>query len=226
MKYRGFDLEYSDVDRAKEFIREWRDYDAKGQLAAISIVRLGNDHTSGTRAGALTPLAYNADNDQAVGMIADAISHSKAWGSTAMFVIEDDAQNGPDHVDSHRAPVFVISPYTQRGAVDSNMYNQTSVLRTMELAVGFRPMTHFDAAARPMFASFSRQPNLKPYSLLGPATSLTERNAGKSVGATESAKMDFTQEDRADDDELNSILWRAIKHTPPAPRALPPEVRI
>ena len=218
MHYRGFDLEYSDVDRAKEFIKEWREFDAKGQIAAINIVRLGNDHTSGTRAGALTPLAYNADNDQAVGMIAEAISHSKAWGSTAMFVIEDDAQNGPDHVDSHRAPVYVISPFTQRGAVDSNMYNQTSVLRTMELAVGLRPMTHFDAAARPMFAGFSRQPNLKPYTALPPTSSVTERNPGKAVGAAESARMDFTQEDRADDDELNSILWRAIKHTePPAP---------
>ena len=98
------------------------------------------------------------------------------------------------------------------------MYNQVSVLRTMELAVGLRPMTHFDAGARPMFASFSRQPNLTPYTLIAPTSSVTERNAGKSPGARESAKMDFTHEDRVDDDELNAILWQAIKHTPaPAP---------
>ncbi len=218
MNYRGFDLEYRDVDRAAEFIREWKEFDGNGRTPQISIVRLGNDHTSGTKPGALTPLAYNADNDQAVGLIADAVSHSKVWGSTAMFVIEDDAQNGPDHVDSHRAPVFVISPYTQRGVVDSTMYNQASVLRTMELAVGLRPMTHFDAGARPMFASFSRQPNTKPYTVIPATSSVTERNAGKSPGARESAKMDFSHEDQVDDDELNSILWRAIKRTPaPAP---------
>lgn len=218
LNYRGFDLEYSDVNRAKEFIREWNDFDAKGQLAALNIVRLGNDHTSGTKAGALTPLAFNADNDQAVGAIVEAVSHSKAWATTAIFVIEDDAQNGPDHVDSHRAPVFVISPYTQRGAVDSVMYNQTSVLRTIELIVGLRPMTHFDAGARPMFTAFSREPNTKPYTLLPPTTSLTERNAGTAAGAKESARMDFSGEDRADDDELNQVLWHAIKHTgAPAP---------
>ncbi len=218
MNYRGFDLEYPDVERAKEFIKDWQEFDSKSQVAAINIVRLGNDHTSGTKAGALTPLAFNADNDQAVGMIVDAISHSKAWATTAIFIIEDDAQNGPDHVDSHRAPVFVVSPYTQHPVVDSRMYNQTSVLRTMELIVGLRPMTHFDAAAPPMFASFTRQPNLKPYSLLPPTSSLTERNAASAAGAKESAKMDFSEEDRADDDELNEVLWKAIKHTaPPAP---------
>ncbi|MFL6465741.1 MAG: bifunctional YncE family protein/alkaline phosphatase family protein [Bryobacteraceae bacterium] len=218
MNYRGFDLEYSDVDRAKEFIREWKEFEAKGQAPQISIVRMGNDHTSGTKAGALTPLAFNADNDYAVGLLTEAVSHSRFWGSAAIFIIEDDAQNGPDHVDSHRAPAWVISPYTRRGAVDSNMYNQTSVLRTIEMIVGLRPLTHFDAAARPMFASFSRQPNTKPFTAITPKTSITERNAGSGVGAKESAQMDFSEEDRIDDDELNNVLWRAIKHsTPPAP---------
>ncbi len=218
MNYRGFDLEYSDIERAKEFIREWKEFEAKGQTPQLSIVRMGNDHTSGTKVGALTPLAFNADNDYAVGLLTEAVSHSKLWSSTAIFIIEDDAQNGPDHVDSHRAPAWVISPYTQRGAVDSSMYNQTSILRTIEMIVGLRPLTHFDAAARPLFASFSRQPNTKPFTALTPKTSLTERNTGSGVGAKESAKMDFSEEDRADDNELNDVLWRAVKHSaPPAP---------
>jgi phospholipase C len=220
LNYRGFDLNYSDVDRAKEFIREWKEFDRTGRAPQISIVRMGNDHTSGTAPDALTPLAYNADNDYGVGLLVDAVSHSKLWATTAIFIIEDDAQNGPDHVDSHRAPAWVISPYTQRGMVDSRMYNQTSVLRTIEYILGLRPLTQFDAASRPMFGGWSRQPNLKPYSVIAPTTSITERNPAKAVGAQASARMDFSQEDRIDDDELNAILWAAIKHT-----SMPPPVR-
>ncbi len=215
MDYRGFDLEYPDVNRAKEFIREWQQFDAQGKTPQLSIVRLGNDHTQGTKAGALTPLSYEADNDYALGLMIEAISHSKAWGSTAVFVIEDDAQNGPDHVDSHRAPAFVISPFTQRGVVDSAMYNQTSVLRTMELILGLRPMTHFDAGSRPMFGRSAgrriRSPT--PRFRLGSRSPSGIRQKGS--GAQESARMDFSEEDRIDDDELNEVLWRAVKHSPP-----------
>ncbi len=217
MNYRGFDLEYSDVNRANEFIREWKEFDAKGQAPQMIILRMGNDHTQGTKAGALTPLSYAADNDYGVGMVVDAVSHSKLWASTAIFIIEDDAQNGPDHVDSHRAPAWVISPYTHRGIVDSTMYNQTSVLRTMELIVGLHPLTHFDAAAHPMFGGFSQQADARPYSVIPPKTSLTDRNPAKAPGADKSARMDFSDADLADDDELNEVLWRAIKHTNPPP---------
>ncbi len=218
VNYRSFDLEYADVDRAKEFIREWKEFDAAGKVPQMSIVRMGNDHTQGTTAGKLTPLSYNADNDFAVGTLVDAVSNSRAWSSTAIFIIEDDAQNGPDHVDSHRAPVWVISPFTHRGIVDSTMYNQTSILRTMELVLGMRPMTHFDAGARPMFGSFSQSPDARPYSAINPKISLTDRNPGHGSGTAESARMDFSDADRADDDELNNVLWRAIKHTdPPVP---------
>jgi YVTN family beta-propeller protein len=218
MNFRGFDLEYRDVDRAKEFIREWKQFDDRGQAPQLIILRLGTDHTEGTRVGAWTPFAYVADNDHAVGMVVDAVSHSKLWGSTAIFAIEDDAQNGPDHVDSHRAPVWVISPYTRRGAVDSTMYNQTSVLRTIEGILGLRPMTHFDAAARPMFGSFRRDADIQPYTAIAPKVSVNDRNTAKAPGADESAKMDFSDADLVDDDDLNAVLWRAIKHsTPPAP---------
>jgi hypothetical protein len=217
-KYRGFDLDYPDVDRAKEFISEWKQFDSTSNAPQLSIVRMGNDHTKGASAGALTPFAYNADNDYAVGMLVDAVSHSKLWQSTAIFVIEDDSQDGPDHVDSHRAPVWVISPYTRRGIVDSGMYNQTSVLRTMELIMGLRPMTQFDAAARPMFESFNRTPDATPFSVISPKVSLTDKNSANTPGAAESSKMDFRDADRVDDDELTAVLWHAIKHAdPPAP---------
>jgi DNA-binding beta-propeller fold protein YncE len=217
LDYRGWDLEYPDVDRAHEFIREWGGFDTKGDAPTLMIVRLGDDHTSGTKPGALTPSADVADNDYAVGLLVDAVSHSKLWSSTAIFVIEDDAQNGPDHVDSHRAPAFVISPYTHRGIVDSTMYNQMSLLRTMEMIMGMRPLTHFDAGATPMFASFSKQADTRPFAALAPHVSTTERNTANAPGAGESARMDFSEPDRVDDDVLNAVLWRAQKIGSPPP---------
>ena len=218
MNYRGFDLDYADVDRAKEFIREWNEFDSKGGAPNLMVVRMGNDHTSGTRPGALTPFALVADNDYGVGLLVDAVSHSKLWASTAIFVIEDDAQNGPDHVDSHRAPAWVISPYTRRGIVDSTMYNQAGVLRTMEMILGLRPMTHFDAGARPMFESFQKHADLKPFTVIAPKVSTTEKNPQKGPGSSASARMDFRDADKVDDDELTAVLWRAIKHSdPPVP---------
>jgi DNA-binding beta-propeller fold protein YncE len=217
MNYRGFDLQYSDVDRTHEFLREWKEFESKGDAPSLLIVRLGNNHTQGTKPGALTPSAYVAENDYALGQVVDAVSHSKLWASTAIFVIEDDAQNGADHVDSHRAPALVISPYTHRGIVDSTMYNQMSVLRSIELIVGLRPMTHFDAAARPMFATFSRQADTKPFTTIPAKVSLTERNPANGPGSEDSARLDFSDADRADDDELNAVLWRAIKHSDPPP---------
>jgi hypothetical protein len=218
MNYRGFDLQYSDIDRAHEFIREWKQFAAGREAPHMIILRLGNDHTRGTRPGALTPLAYNAQNDYAVGMVVDAVSHSSLWPSTAILVEEDDSQDGPDHVDSHRAPAWVISPYTHRGIIDSTMYNQMSMLRTMELILGLRPLTHFDAGARSMFGTFSRQADTAAYSAIAPETSLTQTNASNAPGAAASLKMDFSDADLIDDDELNAVLWHAIKHTdPPAP---------
>jgi hypothetical protein len=159
-----------------------------------------------------------ADNDYALGQVVEAVSKTRFWPQTAIFVVEDDAQNGADHVDSHRSPAFVLSPYTHRAAVDSTMYNHTSVLRTIELILGLRPMTQFDAAARPMWAAFASAPDARPYTAEKPKTSLTDRNAPGNPTAARSARLDFSDADRIDDDELNDILWRAIRKTePPAP---------
>ncbi len=150
LNFRGGDLSYKDADRAAEFVREWKVFDAKGQAPRLSIVRLSND-TAEKRASPSPALIR--DNDQAVGLLVDAVSHSKLWGSTAIFVVEA----ASDGTDGYRSAAWIISPYTQHRDANSEMFNQMSILRTIELILGMRPMTHFDAAAKPMFASFSQQ---------------------------------------------------------------------
>jgi YVTN family beta-propeller protein len=218
--FRGYDLDYPDVERAKVFLAELADYEKGGANATMPrliVMRLGNDHTSGTRPGAITPLSSVADNDAALGQIVEGVSHSRFWTSTAIFVVEDDAQNGPDHVDSHRSVAFVISPFIKRHTVDGTMYNTASVLRTMELLLGLRPMTHFDAAARTIRAPFQTTPDTSSYMAERPRIRLDERNAGNAPDARASARMDFREADLNDDDELTAILWRAIRQEPPPP---------
>ena len=216
--YRGFDLAYPDVERAKTFLAELKDYEQKNQMPQLMVMRLGNDHTYGVAAGRPTPLALAADNDYALGMIVEGISKSKFWSSTLICVLEDDAQNGADHVDSHRSPAFLISPYVRHHTVDGTMYNTTSMLRTMELILGLHPMTQFDAAARPMTASFQNSPDTEPYTVEKPRVSLTDKNPGDTPAAKEMADMKFDEADENDDDKMNDILWRAIrKDTPPPP---------
>lgn len=174
--YWNFDVNYSDQQRTDEWLREFREFEKKGELPRFMIVRLPNDHTAGTRPGAWTPRAMVADNDLALGRIVEAVSNSRFWKQTAIFVLEDDAQNGPDHVDSHRSVAFVISPYVKRGAVDSTMYSTVSMLRTMELILGLPPLTQYDAAATPMHASFTSQSDARPYVAVKPKVDLEERN--------------------------------------------------
>jgi len=219
-RYRGFDLDYPDVERAKVFLADLEEFEKTGQMPQLVFMRLGNDHTSGTLAGKIAPLSSAADNDAAFGRIVEGVSKTRFWPKTAIFVVEDDAQNGPDHVDSHRSPAFVISPYARHGAVDSTMYNTTSVLRTMELIVGLRPMTVFDAGARPLLRAFQATPDTRPYAAESPRIQLDRRNPGGSDTAARSSRLDFSEADRIDEDELNDILWRAIRGEsapPPAP---------
>jgi hypothetical protein len=209
--YRAFDLEYPDQKRADRLISEIKRFEAEGEMPRLQIVRMGNDHTLGTSLGKLTPSACVADNDLAVGRVVEAVSQSKFWAQTAIFIVEDDAQNGPDHVDAHRTVAFVISPWTRRHAVDSTMYSTSSMLRTIELILGLLPMTQFDAAATPMFNSFSAQPDVKPYVAAPATTSLTARNGMTAWGWRESNRMDFSKEDAADDLRLNEVIWRSVR---------------
>jgi YVTN family beta-propeller protein len=210
-EFHGYDLDYPDVKRADRFIEELRRFEREGAMPRLQILRLPNDHTSGTAAGKPTPTAMVADNDLALGRIVEAVSASKFWKDTAIFVVEDDAQNGSDHVDAHRTVALVISPYARRGHVDSNMYSTASMLRTMELILGLQPMTQFDAAALPMYGSFQAKIDTAPYRHRPAGVDLTARNAADAWGAKLSATFDFSKEDAADDLLLNEVVWRSVR---------------
>ncbi len=209
--FRGFDLDYPDAKRADRFASELKRFEDEGDMPRLQIIRLPGDHTFGATLGKRTPTACVADNDVALGRIVEAVSHSKFWPQTAIFVVEDDAQNGADHVDAHRTVAFVISPYVKRGTVDSTMYSTSSMLRTIELILGLKPMSQFDAAATPMVNSFQPEPDARAYTALSARVDLDERNSKTSWGERESRQMDFTKEDAADDLLLNEVIWRAVR---------------
>jgi hypothetical protein len=163
-----------------------------------------------------------ADNDVALGRLVEAISKSRYWKESAIFVLEDDAQNGPDHVDSHRSPALVISPFARRQALDSTLYTTSGMLRTMELILGLPPMSQYDAAATPMYNAFQTTPSLAPYTALPARVSLTEVNGGDAWGARASAQMNFAEADMTPEYELNEIVWKSIRG---ADSPMPPPVR-
>jgi len=200
-----------DTDRADRFVKEFQEMDAAGTVPNFMMMSLGENHTSGTAPGAYTPKAQVASNDVAVGKMVEAITKSKVWGKFAIFIIEDDAQNGPDHVDSHRTAGLVISPYAKRKVVDSSMYSTMSMLRTMELLLGLPPMTQHDAAAAPMVNSFMAKADLSTFTAIPAQIDLLSKNPAQGYGASESARMDFREYDRVDEDALNRILWHSIK---------------
>ena len=216
--YAGYDPGFPDVERAAVFLKDLQEFERTGTMPRLMTMVLPNDHTFGTAPGKLTPYSSMADNDLAFGRIVEALSKSRFWPHLAIFVVEDDAQNGPDHVDSHRAPAYVISPYTRRGFVDSTFYNTTSVLRTIEMILGLSPMTQYDATASPILAAFQSKPDLRPYRAAPANISLTEKNPARSTTAAASLQLDFSAPDRADDLELNRVLWKALRDAePPAP---------
>lgn len=218
----GWDLDYSDVQRYQDWEKEFSAFEANGLLPAFQTIKLPNDHTEGSRAGKRTPRAFVAQNDLALGMIVDRISHSRYWGTSAIFVIEDDAQNGPDHVDAHRTVALVVSPWTKRGFVDSELYSTSSMVRTMELVLGLPPMSQFDSSATPMFNSFSTAPDLSPYVRRPASIDIEERNVRGAFGQRRSEEMDFSRQDAVPDLELSKIVWRSVKG-PDSP--MPPPVR-
>ncbi len=209
--YPPYDLSIPDVKRFERWLEEFREFEKNGNLPQFQIVRFGNDHTQGTRVGAPTPRAYVAENDLAVGKLVEAVSNSRYWESTAIFILEDDAQNGPDHVDAHRSIAFVISPYTKRKVVDSTMYTTSSMLRTMELILGLPPMSQYDAAATPMYNSFTSKADLTPFRHRPAKYDWSERNAPNAPSAQRSAQFDFSKEDTLPDIEFNEIIWKAVK---------------
>ncbi|MHA3774742.1 alkaline phosphatase family protein [Verrucomicrobiota bacterium sgz303538] len=215
----GWDLGVPDQVRAKLFIDELKQFEQNDSFPQLSIMLLPNDHTAGTSPGKPTPAAMVADNDLALGRIIEALSHSKFWPNTAVFVIEDDPQNGWDHVSGYRTTAYVASPYAKRGTTISTQYNQTSIVRTIELMLGLPPMNILDATATPMtdcftatpdLTAFTSVPNRHPIDELGPEPKkISDRQLRKDAIA--SAKLPLQEADKCPEDVLNRILWHAMK---------------
>jgi hypothetical protein len=217
--YMGFDLDVPDIFRASCFIEDLKKYEAAGSMPDLDIVWLPDDHTSGTKFGDPTPEAQVADNDQAFGQIVEAVSHSIFWTNTCIIAVEDDPQDGWDHVSPYRTTAYVISPYTKRHTVINTQYNHTSLLRTIELILGIPPMNQMDATATPMFDCFTGIPDFTPYDAVTNQVPLVEMNPKPKMimdaqlrnDAYVSAKLPLEKEDQCPEDLFNRILWRAAK---------------
>jgi len=221
----GWDLDVPDVFRAAQFIKDLKQFEQTGNLPDFIILWLPSDHTSGTRFGSPTPEAQVADNDLALGQIVDAVSHSRFWTNTCVFAVEDDPQAGADHVSGFRTTAYVASPYTKRGVTVSTQYNQTGLLRTMELMLGLPPMNQLDATATPMFDCFTNTPDFTAFDAVTNNVPLDEMNpapkqisdAQRRKDAYVSARLPLKQPDQCPEDVLNRILWRATMGTKPYP---------
>jgi hypothetical protein len=214
-RYPGWNLDIRDQVRANEWIRELREFERSGQMPQLELVRLPNDHTSGVTPGKPTPFASFADNDLALGRMVEALSRSRFWASTVMFVLEDDAQNGPDHVDSHRSPLLVISPYGRAGVIH-RFANTTDVIATIAELLHLGSLSQYDFYGRPLRGIFAATADLSPYAALRPSVSLDDRNPAAGKAARRWGALDLRLEDRVDDDAFNRMLWAAIKgeHVP------------
>jgi len=215
----GWNMDVPDAFRASYFIQELKEFEKTGDFPNLILICLPDDHTSGTKEGLPTPAAFVADNDLAFGRIVEAISNSRFWKDTVIFGIEDDPQNGWDHVSGYRTTAYVISPYTKRGQIISAPYNTISILRTIEQILGLPPMNQFDAAAAPMIECFTETPDFAPFKALPNRVPLDEMNPPKKKiadpllrkQAALSARLDFTRVDACPEDVLNRILWHAMK---------------
>ncbi|HZY36650.1 MAG TPA: bifunctional YncE family protein/alkaline phosphatase family protein [Mucilaginibacter sp.] len=207
----GFDLNIPDIKR--EAIWE-HDFDSLLTINAVpqfNSLGISNDHTSGQRKGAISPIAAVADNDQGIGRFLEHLSKSSIWKESVVFILEDDAQSGPDHVDAHRSPVFVAGPYVKRNAVIHNMYSTSGVLRTIELILGLPPMSQYDAAATPLFACFTSKPDFSPYTVKPAQVDLQQRNIAVNESSKRSQLFNFAKEDAVPDLELNDVIWKYVK---------------
>ena len=219
--YSSFNQDVMDTTRFQAWKRDFDRLLAKNEVPRFNSMQFPNDHTEGQRLGKKTPFAYVADNDYAIGLFIEHLSKSSIWKETAVFIVEDDAQNGPDHVDAHRTTAYVAGGFVKRGFVDHTPYSTSSMLRTIELILGLPPMSQYDAAATPMFRSFSATPNLTPFIHELPRTNLFELNVKNTPSAQKSAKFDFKKEDSVPDLEFSEVIWKAVKgedSVMPAPR--------
>lgn len=219
--FKDYDNSFPDTARFQQWKREFDSLLAQNAVPQFNSVRFGNDHTEGLRKGRPTPYAHVADNDLAVGMFVEHLSKSSIWKETAVFIIEDDAQNGADHVDAHRSTAYLAGGFVKRNYIDHTPYTTSSMLRTMELILGIPPMSQYDAAALPMWRCFSSQPNTTAFIAKPAQINLKEVNTAMNEWQRLSDKMDFVKEDNVPDLEFNRILWHGLKgdHVPfPGPK--------
>ncbi len=219
--YTSWDQRVRDTTRVGQWKREFDSLVANHALPQLSTLRIINDHTEGLSKGRPTPFAHVADNDLAIGMFIEYLSKSPVWKESAVFVLEDDAQDGPDHVDAHRSTAYVMGGFVKRHFVDHTMYSTSSMLRTIELILGIPPMSQYDAAATPMWRCFSATPDLTPFAAKPLQTDINEKNEVVNAWQKKSETFDFTKEDRAPDREFTEVIWKAVKGEHaivPAPR--------
>ena len=209
--YSGFNMDVKDTTRYYAWEKDFDQLLAQNAVPQFNTLRLSNDHTSGQKLGKYSPFAAMADNDLALGLFIEHLSQSSIWKESAVFVLEDDAQNGPDHVDAHRSPALVISPYTKRNAVVSTMYSTSGILRTMELILGLAPMSQYDEAALPLYDCFTNELNLQPYTHLKSNIDLDDRNVAVNKSSKKSASFNLAREDAVPDLELNETIWKYVK---------------
>lgn len=219
--YPAYNLSISDTLRCRIWKRDFDSLLALGKVPQFNTVRFGNDHTEGLRLNRPTPYAYVGDNDLAVGMFIEHLAKSPIWNETAVFILEDDAQNGSDHVDAHRSTAYLAGGFVKRGFVDHTLYTTTSMLRTMELILGMGPMTQYDAAATPMWRCFDSVARPFPFKAILPDYDLNAKNVAKNEWQRRSEKFNFAKEDSNNDLDFNIVLWHGLKgdHVPyPGPR--------
>ncbi len=207
----SFDLDITDRFREKVWEHDFDSLLAVNQVPRFNSIRLSNDHTSGQRKGAISPIAAVADNDQGVGLLIEHLSKSPIWKESVVFVLEDDAQNGPDHIDAHRSPVYVAGPYVKRNAVMHSMYSTSGVLRTIELILGLPPMSQYDAAALPLYECFTAKPDVTPYAAKPAQVNMEQRNVADNKSSLRSEKFNFAKEDAVPDLDLNEVIWKYVK---------------
>jgi DNA-binding beta-propeller fold protein YncE len=223
LPYIGWDMSIRDTVRFSWWKHDFDSLLNAGAVPSLNTLRFGNNHTEGLRKGRPTPFAHVADNDLAVGMFVDYLSHSPVWKESLVIIVEDDAQNGPDHVDAHRSPVFLAGGFVKKGYVDHTAYSTASLLRTIELILGLPPMSQFDAAATPVWRCMNNIADHPPYSVKPVSIDLNQKNTAENEWQRKSEKLNFTKEDMANDREFNEIIWKAVKGfdspCPPAVRA-------
>lgn len=219
--YTSWDESVRDTTRFYQWKRDFDSLLAIGKVPQFNSLRFINDHTEGVRVGKPTPFAHVADNDLAVGMFVEYLSKSPIWKESVVFIVEDDAQNGPDHVDAHRTTAYLAGGYVKRKFVDHTMYSTSSMLRTIELILGLEPMSQYDAAANPMWNCFTANADTAPFVSLPANVDLNEKNTAVTELSRRSEKFDLSKEDAVPDLEFNEVLWYAIKgmHVPfPGPK--------